>query len=121
MLLTNPYVLLGGVLAVVLAVGGAYIKGRGDGAALERAELKEDAELVRETREVAMRSAAEAIAAIEIKQVTIRQTLEKAINEKPAYRDCVHSPDGLRAVNAALTWPGPAGGSKLPGARPNDQ
>ena len=37
--------------------------------------------------------------------------------EKPVYRECVNTDDGLRAINAALeNRPLPAGGGKLPEA-----
>jgi hypothetical protein len=112
----SPQVWLIGALSFLLAVGGAYIKGRTDGGAIARADQAEVLELARQVRDDAQRGAAEAIAKIEIKQTTIRQTLEKEIHEKPVYRDCRHDADSLPRINAALTGrePQPAGGGKLP-------
>lgn len=115
-MLYNPTTLLIGALAFLLALSGSYIKGRGDGQRIAKADQAEVLEFARKVRDESQRAAAEAIARIEIKQTTIRQTLEKEIHEKPVYRDCRHSPDGLQSVNAALTGrsPDPAGGGKLP-------
>lgn len=112
----SPQVWLIGALSFLLAVGGAYIKGRSDGGAIARADQAEVLELARKVRDDAQRGAAEAIAKIEIKQTTIRQTLEKEIHEKPVYRDCRHDAGSLQRINAAITGrePDPAGGSKLP-------
>lgn len=112
----SPTMIVAGALGVVLATGGAYIKGRGDGAAISRADQAEVLELARKVRDDAQRGAAEAIAAIDIKHVTVRQTLEKEIHEKPVYRDCRHDAGSLQRINTAITGREPAapGGGKLP-------
>lgn len=64
-------------------------------------------------------AAAAAISRIEVRNVTVRQTLEREIRTHTVYAECRHSPDGLRAVNAALgaeQQPEPAGGGQLPAA-----
>lgn len=99
----NPTLLIAAALAFAVATGGAYIKGRGDGGAIARAEQSELLEVVRTARAEAQRGAADAIAAIEVKHTTIRQTLEKEIHEKPIYRDCRHDAGSLQLINAALT------------------
>lgn len=111
-----PYRLLAmALLAVALFIGG-YVKGRGDGHRIAKADQAEVLELARKVRDDAQRGAAEAIAQIEIKQTTIRQTLEKEIYEKPVYRDCHHDAGSLQRINAAITGrePDPAGSGKLP-------
>lgn len=112
----SPQVWLIGALAFALAVGGAYIKGRTDGGAIARADQAEVIELARKVRDDAQRGAAEAIAAIEVKHVTLRQTLEREIHEKPVYRDCRHDDGSLQRINAALTGREPVapGSGKLP-------
>lgn len=114
----NPYLILAGSLAFCVAVGGSYVKGRADGKAIEEAAVAREERIATASREAAMKAAAEAIAGIEVKNVTIRQTLEKEIHEKPVYRDCRHSPDGLRSINDALSGAVRAGGGELPAARP---
>ena len=112
----NPTTLLIGALSLLLALGGTYIKGRSDGGAICRADQAEVLELARKVRDDAQRGAAEAIAKIEIKQTTIRQTLEREVHEKPVYRDCRHDAGSLQRINAAITGrePEPVGGGKLP-------
>lgn len=112
----NPTILIAVALAFVLSTGGAYIKGRGDGAAIAKADQAEVLEVVRKARAEAQIGAADAIAKIEIKQTTIRQTLEKEIHEKPIYRDCRHDADSMQRINSAITGREPVapGGGKLP-------
>lgn len=97
-------------LAAVAALAGAYAWGRSDGRALEaEARTREDLAAAR-TFEDMQRAIAGELAKIEIRHTTIRQVVEKEIHEKPVYRDCRHGPDGLRALNAALS-----DGSAAPG------
>lgn len=115
----NGYVVGGIVLAFSIATVTAYVKGRDDGAELEKAAQIERRELVREARDAAANAAADAIAAIEVKHVTIRQEVQREILEKPIYRDCRHDPRGLQLINAALGFPDvPAGQGELPAADP---
>lgn len=95
----------------------AYAKGRSDGGEIEAAaqlrEEKASALAVASTE----RAIAAGLARIEVRHTTIRQTLEREIHEKTVYRDCRHSADGLRAVNAALgSGTVGAGGGELPAA-----
>lgn len=115
-MLFNPTTLLIGALSVALLTGGAYIKGRQDGSAIARADQAEVLELARKVRDEAQRGAAEAISKIEVKNTTIRQTLEREIHEKPVYVACSHDADSLQRINAALTGREPvaAGSGKLP-------
>jgi hypothetical protein len=112
----SPQVWLIGALSFLLAVGGAYIKGRSDGGAIARADQAEVLELARQVRDDAQRGAAEAIAKIEIKHTTVRAAVEREVHEKLVYRECVHSADQLQRINAAITGrePQPAGSGKLP-------
>lgn len=99
----NPYVLLAVFLFYVGSVGGAYFFGRSDGGELEKAKAAEIQEVVNAAKEGMISAAAKAISEIEVKHVTIRQQLEKEVVEKPVYRECRHTPDGLRYLNQALT------------------
>ncbi len=103
MLLPNPTLMLAGALAVALATGGAYVKGRADGSAIARADQAEVLELARQVRDEAQRGAAAAIARIEIRHTTVRAAVEREIHEKLVYRECRHTDYALRRINSALT------------------
>jgi predicted nucleic acid-binding protein len=97
------------LLAFVLLVGGSYVVGRWDGKQLcAAASLKEEA-VARAATDAAASAAANAIARMKVRNVTVRQELEREVREVPVYRDCRHSPDGLRHINEAL-----AGGTVAP-------
>lgn len=70
--------------------------------------------------EAANDAAALAISKIRVRHSQITNEVQREIIEKTVYRDCRHSPDGLRLVNQALSGGGaiPAGGGKLPAADP---
>jgi uncharacterized protein (DUF849 family) len=119
-LLANPWVLLTAGLALAGAVGGAYIKGRSDGRAVEIAGRVTLEEVARTAREAAIAGAAEKIASIEVKHVTVRQQLETQIREKPVYRDCIADQRVLDTVNEAITGNTAAGSSELPAASADD-
>lgn len=115
-LLANPWTIcvLGALLVGSYGVVGykAYRAGQNQVIA-ETARLIENEVRV---REAAIAGAAEAIAKIEVRNVTIRQKAETVTREVPVYRDCRHDGDGLRLLNEALS-PGAqsAPESKLPG------
>ena len=96
--LLNPWVLLGALVAsLMLFAGGVKVGKDFSDASHARLEAKLDA-----VRETAQRAAAEEIAKIKIVNQTNRQVLERETRIVPDYSACHHSPDGLRAVNAAL-------------------
>jgi hypothetical protein len=113
----NPWFILGAVLAVLAIGGGSYVKGRNDGKHLEQAEQLTQAAIREETREMAIQAAAEQIAKISIVNKTIYARATREVIEKPVYRECLHTDDGLHAVNDALAnrQTEPAGAGKLPG------
>lgn len=116
-MLANPWAL--GILGVLLvgASGGAYLKGRSDGRAVEFAERATLEEVAREAREASLQAAAEAIAQISVTHTTIRQKAEVITRENVVYRDCVNDPalsgllDAARANQPAVT----PGSGELPG------
>jgi hypothetical protein len=114
-------VLIAAGVALVGAIGGAYIKGRGDGRAVEIAERVTLEEVARTAREASQQAAAEAIAQIEVKNVTIRQELETQIREKPVYRDCFADQRVLDTVNEAITGNPATGSGELPAAGSDDR
>lgn len=101
---------------VVAALVGCYTWGRYDGGALEEATQLREARLIEDAGKAAQIGAAGAIAKQEVKHVTVQRRIERETREVPVYRDCRHSPDGLRALNNALeSRSDSAGDRELPG------
>ena len=118
----QPYAYFAIAAILATALGAAYLKGREDGRDSEQAQLAREASLVAVTRAVALRSAAEAIAQIQITHSTIRQAVEREIVEKPVYRDeCKHSDRVMQLINAALAGGVAPADSQLPGADAHDR
>ncbi len=119
-MLASPwgFVILG--VAIAGGLASSYVKGRSDGRALEIAERATLEELARVAREAAIQGAAEKIATIEVKHVTVRQKLETEIRERPVYRDCVADQRVLDTVNEAITGNPAPGSGELPAAGSND-
>lgn len=73
-----------------------------------------------ETRALAAEAAASAIAAIEVRHVTIRQKLERVVQEREVFRDCRSGPDAVRLLNdspgVARAASGSGSGGELPAA-----
>ena len=114
----RPYLYFAIAAALAVMIGAAYLKGREDGRDSEQAQVAREASLVAVTRAVALRSAAEAIAQIQVTHSTIRQAVEREIVEKPVYRDeCKHSDRVMQLINAALAGTNVAAADReLPGA-----
>lgn len=118
-MLTNPWLILGASLAVAAAIGGAYVKGRGDGRALEVAERATLEEVARVATEAAMVGAAKKIAEITVMHTTIRQKAEVITRENVVYRDCRNDAELIRLLDAARANQSPsesAGDRELSGA-----
>ncbi|MGV3727718.1 hypothetical protein [Hydrogenophaga sp.] len=111
----NPWVLF----AAAMAVGGAFFYGMDVGADREIAKQKTTQELVDAVYDKAQKGAADSIAAMEIKNVTITQPIRTEVRTRTVYAECKHTPDGLRALNAAVTGRAePIGQGELPRADP---
>jgi hypothetical protein len=113
----NPYILLGGLVAALIAIGGAYLQGRSDGLDKCEAAKARDERVALIASTAAAASAAEAISKIGVKHETIRQTLEREIIEKPVYRDCRSGPDAVSVFNSAIE-PATAASGADPGQLP---
>lgn len=113
----NPYF----IVAALLGLLAAYGAGRADGTRVERAKHLTAVETARDATDAALRVTADAIAKIEVRNVTIRQQAETIVREVPVYQQCRHDPSGLRLVNEALTGTGPTGTPELPGAGAPDR
>ena len=99
----QPYAYFAIAAILATALGAAYLKGREDGRDSAQAQASRESELVATTRAIALRTAADAIAQIQVTHSTIRQAVEREIVEKPVYRDeCKHSDRVMQLINAAL-------------------
>lgn len=103
MLALNPWTILAGVVGSAVLIGcvGYQSYRLGQDSVIAR-QARED-QIRFETLQLAQQAAAEEIAKIEVKNVTIRQKLETEIREKPVYRDCESSEEILRLTNEAIT------------------
>ncbi len=111
--------ILAAALAAILTGLGGFWYGQGVGHDQAVAKQKSADDLAEAIFDRAQAGAATAISKIEVKNVTIRQKVEREIVENVVYRECRHGPDGLRSVNEALTGRAqPAGGGQLPGSDP---
>lgn len=87
----------------------------GQGVASCEAATARDERVARVAYDKGQEGAAAAIAKLEIKNVTIKQRVERETREVPVYRDCRHSPGGMLGVNQALSGkPVSPGNSELP-------
>lgn len=95
------------LMAWVSSVAGAYLYAYNSGyTAGNNAELNRQVEIkqaIEETRELARQGAASEIANIKIQSTTIQGKVTTLARDNPVYRDCKHTPDGLRLINEALT------------------
>ena len=117
MLLPNPWVIVAGVVVLGVATGTAYIKGGNDRENAMIAQDAKDEKLAQRMGDKMLSVAATAIAQIPVKNVYNKQVLEKEITRVPDYTACHASPDGMRAVNDALSnHREPADRSVVPGS-----
>lgn len=111
-----------------LATLGAVIVAAMGGTAWKAYHLGQDSILARqarddrirfETLQLAQQAAAEEIRRIEVKNVTIRQRVERETRIEPRYSDCVNTDGVMQSVNSALTGSAvPAGSGELPRSDP---
>lgn len=111
----NPHLLIG--IAWAASLGGAGYFAYGAGQDSITAFNAKAAEIVQATKDAAQLGAAEAIAKNRPRNTTIVNEVQHEVQTNTVYRDCRHTPDGLRGINEALTGkrPVPPGGGKLPG------
>lgn len=103
------YEALAFVLAFVLVLAAAGIKGYHMGQAASDAKHLAAEAAGREAQDKALQAAAEALRTMAPAQAKIIERVTHATVEKPVYRDCVNDPGVMRDINAALTNSQPAG------------
>jgi ABC-type uncharacterized transport system ATPase component len=99
--MSNLYLTIGIIGSLLISHGAVYLQGK----KIERANYNQQVVLINQVREEAARGAAEAIAKIEIKQVTIKQELQREILTNTVYRECQHNDVGMQLLNSALSPP----------------
>lgn len=110
----NPYLIIATLVAVLAAGAGGFKLGADHEIAAKAREEKHIAEAVT----AANKASAEAIAKIKIVNKTIQNEVQREVQNNVVYRDCKHTPDGLRLLNEAITGSKSAGDSKLPRVDP---
>lgn len=110
----NPYLIIATLVAVLAAGAGGFKLGADHEVAAKAREDKHIAEAV----EAANTASAEAIAKIKVVNKTIQNEVQREVQNNIVYRDCKHTPDGLRLLNEAITGSKPTGDSKLPRTDP---
>lgn len=115
----SPWLIIG----ALLACAGAFWYGTDVGEAQCLAKQATLQEVAKEVKEAAQQGAAAAIAANRPRNTTIVNEVQREVQTNTVYRDCRHTPDGVRGINEALTGkrPEPSGGGKLPGTVPADR
>ena len=91
-----------GTLVTGLCSAAAYFKGQADGQEIQVGRQSKADELVQQVRDASIQGAAEAIAKIEVKHVTIQGRLQREVQTNTVYRECEHTPAGLMLINSAL-------------------
>lgn len=112
----NPYLIIAALVAVIASGYGGFRLGVDHEVAAQAREDQHVAQAV----DAANAASANAISKIKVINTKIQNEVQREIITNTVYRDCAHTPDGLRLLNQALAGAGPAtaGGGKLPGANP---
>lgn len=126
-----PQAIAIGAISTLAALVGGFVYGMQLGKDIERGAQLRVAEVRAQTQQDAAEGVAREIAKLEPKLVTLKERVTREVREVPVYRECVHTPDGLRDINAALTAqpgnpfgdrgvpvPDAAGGPELRGDQP---
>jgi hypothetical protein len=106
----NPWLIVGAMLIVSGLCAGSYKAGRDHKENEMRAGMQREAEIVAGVQ----LAVADQVARIKVVNQTVYQKAVHEVLRETVYRDCVHSPGGLSAVNAALENK-PADSGELPG------
>ncbi len=115
----SPALLLGAALGGIAATAALFLYGVQVGEDRAVARQKSTADVVGEAIRARDLQTADLLSKIEVKNVQLTQPVLHEIRTNTVYRDCVHDPRGLQAVNDAITGrPQPPAGGQLPAADP---
>lgn len=115
----NPYALIAAGAVAVGAFAGTFFYGVRVGEQGAEAQQARDDRIAKVAYDAGQQGAAEAIAKLKPRNVTIRQELAREIQTNTVYRDCRVPAGGVRLANEAITGRAePAGGGELPRVGP---
>jgi hypothetical protein len=117
----NPYAILAALVLWASSVVAAGWWAYGTGRDHELATQAREDHAAQVSRDAAAQAAAKAIAAIEVKNVTIRQPLETIVRTEQVFRDCRSGPDAVRLLNGTpgiAAAASAASGGELPASGP---
>ena len=124
----NPWAVLGGGLAAIALLAGAYVVGRGDGQAIEQGKQATAARAVAEERAAREQrvdqvgaGAVQAEAQRTNTMTEVRHEIERITVDRPVYRNVCIDADGVRALDhaaAAANGEDPGIGPAAAGAAP---
>lgn len=117
----NPWLLLALVIGWGASVGGAFFYGEGVGRDMEIAGQAREDKARLDVIVAVDQAVAKNLGSIQVKNTTIRQTLEKEIHERPVFRDCRSGDAALRMLNDTVGAAAPAsapGTGQLPASGP---
>ena len=104
------------VLAFVLVLAAAGLKGYHMGQAASDAKYLAAKEASREAQDKALQAAAEALRTMAPAQAKVIERVTHETTTVPVYRDCRNTAGGLRDINSALTNSEPSGDQPVPAA-----
>jgi hypothetical protein len=115
-MIAQGLLILGLCAGVSAGVAGVYFQGKKAGANEVRAQVLTSQQIADAAAAKVADQAAEAISKIKVQNRTITQEVQREVLERVVYRECVHAPDVVQRINAALTGEGaePAGTGILP-------
>lgn len=103
-----------------IAGAGLYLEGKKAGRNEVRAQVASQTDIAREAAQIAATISAQAISKIEVKNVTVRQQLEREVLTREVFRDCRSGPAAVGLLNdspgVAAESAEPAGGGVVPAA-----
>lgn len=91
------------LLGVLMAFTAGVWCGRGIGETAEYAKRKREEAIIQGVQDAATTAAANEIAKIKPRNVTIRQEVEREIHTNTVYRDARHTSASMQLINEALT------------------
>ena len=113
----NPWVLLGAGVGAIAAAASIFFYGVQVGEDKILARQQSTKEVVDEAIKARDLQTADLLANIEVKNVQLTQPVVREVRTNTVYRECVHTPAGLQALNNAIAGGAqPPGGGQLPPA-----
>lgn len=102
-MLAQALLIAGLCLGVSAGVAGIYMQGKKAGKNECQAEAASHQKIADDAAEKVANRAAEAISKIKVQNRTVMNEVQREIQTNVVYRDCQHSPEQLRNLNAAIT------------------